>query len=137
MQYFIFNEDNTFSWTGTAAPESIMVDTSSGQFLVELPDTCWTDIPDDERSNILYDSENTQIVLDVDRFVLPSARAQADLEEQLRSYMLIPVEERDGWYDTLINLCSHFLPESLVTAITDDSVLTDAEAQQILDYLDD
>lgn len=137
MYYFIFNSDNGYSWHGTEAPASIMVDSTAGQFTVILPDSCWDDIPADELTNIYYDADAGNIALDVDNFVLPSERAEADLERQLREYMLIPEEERDEWYYTLIDMARYFLPDSLITSITEDGILSDTEAQQILDYLDD
>jgi len=135
MYYFIFNKKNDYSWHGIEPPVDIMVDHSMGQFVVQLPDDCFSEIPDDEHQNILYSPETGGIVLDVNRFVLPSKRAEEDLENQLREYMLIPPEQRDSWYPELMSLAEHFLPQELIEEITSDSVLSQEEAQQILDYL--
>ena len=137
MYYFIFNEDNTYSWHGVEAPPDVMVDSSIGQFLVQLPLDCFSnaEVPNDEYTNVLYQPDSNSIIVDPNRMLLPSKRGVETLENDLRSYMLIPPEQRTGWYENLIDMCDRFLPPELVDEITSDSVLSQEEAQQILDYL--
>tara|TARA_B100000035_G_scaffold68160_1_gene55698 strand:- start:3503 stop:3913 length:411 start_codon:yes stop_codon:yes gene_type:complete len=135
MYYFIFNEDNSYNWHGLEEPTEIMVDASVGQFVVQLPLDCFSEVPEDEQTNVLYQEDSNSIVVDPDRMILPSKRGLELLESDLRAYMLIPPEQRGDWYGDLVDLCDMFLPPELVDEITADSVLSTEEAQQILDYL--
>ena len=102
---------------------------------VEVPDSCFENVPEDEYNSMLYDEESNRLIRHPSYAPNESERGKAIIRSELIRYSLIPITARNENFNITLQTAYAYLPAEEVEAILADNVLDDAEIQTILGYL--
>lgn len=136
MRAFVNTEDNSVAFLerGSDVIHPSFWTLTNIKF-VEVPDSCFENVPEDEHTSMLYDEEANILIRHPYYASNDSERGKDRLRSELIRYSLIPITARNEMFDMLLETAYMYLPTEEVDRILSDNVLDDAEIQTILGYL--
>lgn len=133
--YFLFNkEDNSYNCHSENNFPDFMI--SDDVYEIELSQEHVDSVPEDSITFTHYNQEDDVLYVKEEMVYGETSKGKIDLENTLNSLLLVPEDERPPEYNTILMLCRVHLGLKKVEEIQKEHLLTDEDALNILNYLD-
>ena len=137
MRAMINRDDNSVAFVETSVnPIHPSMFQEPSIFMVEFDGACLSNVPENEYLNLFWSPEAEILYIHPEKFSLSTPSGKNLMRETVKSYSLIPAENRNGEQLYTIEIARMVIGSDEVDDLLADGVLEDSEIAAILGALD-